>query len=101
MCPPIKVEIVFITIMEDRVVVTTRRVHRSDPTPASMKVNRVLPARKPAAVTCVSNKFYPLFEVGNLMDSKWKIHTQMRLLLMNKIRHKLALPLDFYRDLRI
>ena len=49
----------------------------------------------------VSNKFHPLFEVGNLMDFKWKIHTQMRLLLMNKIGHKLALPLDFYRDLRI
>ena len=44
-------KIVFITVTEDRVAVMTRRVHRSDPTPASTKVNRVLPARKPAAVT--------------------------------------------------
>ena len=51
MCPPIKVEIVFITVTEDWVAVTTRRVHQSDPTLASTKVNRVLPARQPAAVT--------------------------------------------------
>ena len=49
--PPIKVEIVFITVMEDWVAVMTRCIHQSDPTPASTKVNRVLPARQPAAVT--------------------------------------------------
>ena len=57
--PPIKVEIVFITIMEDQVAITTRRVHRSDLTPASTKVNRVLPARQAAAVTHNRNYFQP------------------------------------------
>ena len=37
--------------MEDWVAVMTRRVHWSDPTLASTKVNRVLPAHQPAAVT--------------------------------------------------
>ena len=55
MCLPIKVEIVFITVTEDRVTVTTRCVHWSDPIPANTKVNRVLPARKPAAVTHIPN----------------------------------------------
>ena len=32
-------KVVFITVTEDRVTVTTRRVHRSDSTPASTKVN--------------------------------------------------------------
>ena len=49
--PAYQSKIVFITVMEDWVAVTTRRVHRSDPTPASMKVNWVLPAHKPVAVT--------------------------------------------------
>ena len=51
MCPPIKVEIVFITVTEDQVAVMTRRIHQLDPTPANTKVNWVLPARQPAAVT--------------------------------------------------
>ena len=60
MCPPIKVEIVFITVMEDRVAVMTQRVHQSDPTPASTEVNWVLPACQPAAVTyiCKINHYY-------------------------------------------
>ena len=52
--PAHKIEIVFITVT-DRVAVMTQHVHRPDPTPASMKVNRVLPARQPAAVTYGSN----------------------------------------------
>ena len=50
-CAPIKVEIVFITVTEDRVVITTRCVHQLDLTLASTKVNQVLPACQPAAVT--------------------------------------------------
>ena len=51
MCLPIKVEIVFITISEDRVAITTWCIHQLDPTLASMKVNWVLLACQPAAVT--------------------------------------------------
>ena len=44
-------KIVFITVTEDQVAIMTQCVHQSDPTLASKKVNWVLPARKPTAVT--------------------------------------------------
>ena len=50
-CPPIKVEIVFITVTEDQVAIMTQHIHQLDPIPANTKVNRVLPAPKPTAVT--------------------------------------------------
>ena len=48
--PAHKIEIVFITIT-DRVAITTQCIHRPDLTLASMKVNQVLPAHQPTAMT--------------------------------------------------
>ena len=48
--------------MEDRVAVMTRRVHRSDPTQASTKVSKVLPAHQPTAVTELASLGGPITE---------------------------------------
>ena len=66
--PTHKIEIVFITVT-DRVAITMRHIHRPDLTPTSTKVNWVLMARQPAAVTYVSSDSQEIRMHSSRMDT--------------------------------
>ena len=75
---PLKVEIVFITVT-DWVAIMTRCIHQPDPTLASTKVDWVLLARKPTAVTEMvslggSQLLKPLLQQGWVLF-QWKLIT--------------------------